>query len=293
MSIAVVGCSGQVARALVAAAARRSVPLVARGRPTVDLDSRDSMAAFLAEVRPALVVNAAAYTAVDKAESEREAAFRANAVAPGVLAELCAAQGAPLVHLSTDYVFDGRGDRPYREDDAIAPASVYGASKAEGEAAIRRAQPRHLILRTAWVYDADGQNFLRTMLRLAAGRDEIGVVADQTGSPTFAPDIADAVLDLAAQVATDPAGGQRWGTYHLTNGGTTTWAGFAAAIFEEAGRRGFKTARVRPIPTAEYPTPARRPAYSVLDTGRIADVFGVHLPMWQDGLARCVARLTP
>lgn len=289
--IAVVGSHGQVARALVAAGAAQGLAVASRGRPDVDITSRGSLAAFLRDVRPAVVVNAAAYTAVDKAESEPAAAFAANADGPGHLAELTAALGVPLIHLSTDYVFDGQATRPYREDDAIAPASVYGQSKARGEAAVRLAQPRQIILRTAWVYDAEGTNFLRTMLRLGAQRDEIGVVDDQTGSPTYAIDIATAILAIAGQMVGAPAGDGRWGTYHLTNTGTTTWAGFARAIFEAAGERGFKTARVRSITTAEYPTPARRPAYSVLDTSRITSTFALRLPSWEDGLARCVAAL--
>ncbi len=303
-AIAVVGSRGQVARALVRVAAERGINLVARGRPEADLTERAGLAAFLAATNPALVVNAAAYTAVDKAEAEREAAFALNAEGPGRLAQLCGARGVPLVHLSTDYVFDGRGTRPYREDDAIAPASVYGASKAAGEVAIRAAQPQHVILRTAWVYDGEGQNFLRTMLRLAATRDEIGVVDDQQGSPTYAIDIANAILDLAPRL-TAPAsadgpttagpttGLAPWGTYHLTGAGTTTWAGFARMIFATAGPLGFKAARVKAITTADYPTPARRPAYSVLDNGKLAATFGIALPPWQEALARCLAGMRP
>lgn len=293
-SIAVVGCSGQVARALVRTAAARGVALTARGRPDADLTHRDSLAAFLDGVRPGLVVNAAAYTAVDKAETDREAALALNATGPGVLAGLCAARGVPMVHLSTDYVFDGRGTRPYREDDPIAPASVYGATKAAGEDAVRAAQPHHVIVRTAWVYDSEGANFLRTMLRLAATRDAVGVVDDQRGSPTYAVDIAATLLDLAPRLL-DPtrAAVLPWGTYHLTNSGTTTWAGFARAIFAAAGARGFKVADVNSITTAQYPTPARRPAYSVLDNGKLAAAFGFALPPWQDALARCLAQMPP
>lgn len=291
--IAVLGRSGQVARAMVAAAAARGIPLVARGRPEVDVACRASLAGFIEDVQPRLLVNAAAYTAVDKAESEPEAAFRANAEGPRQMAEICSDAGIPLVHLSTDYVFSGQSNRPYREDDPVAPASVYGASKAEGEAAIRRALARHLIIRTSWVYDAKGQNFLRTMLRLATLREEIGVVDDQTGSPTFAQDIAGAILDMVAGLDVQSDEERRWGTYHMTSAGTTSWAGFARAIFAAAPPRGFKAASVRSITSAEYPTPARRPSYSVLDNSRITAAFGIRMPPWQDGLERCLAGMSP
>ncbi len=289
--IAVIGLGGQVARALVRVAGQRGIPLAAGGRPDVDVTDERSLSGFLDRLKPRLVVNASAYTAVDKAESEPEAAFRVNAEGPARLANICAAADLPLIHLSTDYVFGGKGSTPRSECDPIQPAGVYAASKAAGEAAIRDRLERHLILRTSWVYDESGQNFLRTMLRLATTREEIGVVDDQCGSPTYAGDLAGAILDIATL---PPAVLERgWGTYHVTNGGETTWAGFAREIFAEAGALGLKTARVRPITTAEYPTPAARPAYSVLDTSKIARTFGVRLPAWQDALGRCMAGLAP
>lgn len=245
-----------------------------------DFDAPDSLPALIERVAPDVVVNAAAYTAVDRAESDRDAAFRANAEAPARLAAACAARGARLIHYSTDYVFDGRGTRPYREDDPTAPAGVYGASKRAGEEAIAATGADHLILRTAWVYAAHGRNFLRTMLRLAAERDVLRVVADQTGTPTPATLIADVTARVLAR---RDIGGIR----HLTAAGQTTWHGFAEAIVAGAHARGLlaRAVPVAPIATADYPTPAARPAYSVLDTSRLAADLDVRLPDWTAGLA--------
>jgi len=250
-----------------------------------DFDQPASLTALLDRVRPALVVNAAAYTAVDRAEDDREAAFRANAEAPGVLAHWCAQAGVPLVHYSTDYVFDGQGTRPYREDDATAPLGVYGASKLAGEQAIRAAGGRHLIFRTAWVYASHSANFLRTMLRVGAERDVLRVVADQVGTPTPAALIA----DVTAQALQHD--GALSGTWHLTAKGETSWHGFAEAIFADAVATGVlpRAPNVEAISTAEYPTPAKRPAYSHLDVAKLEQDFGVVLPSWQDGLKRVIA----
>jgi len=250
-----------------------------------DFDQPASLAALLDRVQPTVVVNAAAYTAVDRAESDRDAAFRANAEAPGVLAQWCAQAGVPLVHYSTDYVFDGQGTRPYREDDATAPLGVYGASKLAGEQAIRAAGGRHLIFRTAWVYASHSANFLRTMLRVGAERDVLRVVADQVGTPTPAALIA----DVTAQALQHD--GALSGTWHLTAKGETSWHGFAEAIFAEAVTTGVlpRAPKVEAITTAEYPTPAKRPAYSHLDVAKLEQDFGVVLPSWQDGLKRVIA----
>ena len=288
--IAVVGRTGQVAQALIRAAGARGIDLAARGRPELDLSNVDSVGRYLHEIKPNVVVNAAAYTAVDKAESEPDQAFRANAGAPALLATLCDHFQIPLVHLSTDYVFDGTKRTPYREDDKIAPLGTYGASKAAGEAAVRSIHPSHIILRTAWVYAPDGANFLKTMLRLGAEREILRVVDDQRGSPTSADDIAGAVFDIVRRLA-EGVPGTAFGTYHLTNAGETTWYGFASEIFRHAAAAGLKTPRLEAIPTSEYPTPARRPQYSVLDNAKIERVFSVRLPPWQQSLAHCFKQL--
>ena len=253
-----------------------------------DFDRPASLTALLDRVRPTVVVNAAAYTAVDRAEEDRDAAFRANAEAPGVLARWCAQAGVSLVHYSTDYVFDGQGTRPYREDDATAPLGVYGASKLAGEEAIRAASGRHLIFRTAWVYASHSANFLRTMLRVGADRDVLRVVADQIGTPTPAALIAE-VTAQALQYE-----GALSGTWHLTATGETSWHGFAEAIFAEAVVAGVlpRAPRVEAITTAEYPTPARRPAYSHLDVAKVEHDFGITLPSWQEGLKRVLAEVS-
>lgn len=246
-----------------------------------DFDRPDSLAELVERVVPAIVVNAAAYTAVDKAEDDVDAAFRTNAEAPGVLARACALRDIPFVHYSTDYVFDGQGSRPYREDDPTAPLGVYGASKLAGEDAVRSAGGRHLILRTAWVYGRHGHNFMKTMLRLGEDRDELRVVADQIGSPTPARLIADVTAGLLQRPDAE-------GTFHLTAAGQTSWHGFAAAIFEESVARGLiaRAPRVLPITTADYPTRARRPAYSCLDVGKLERVLARRIPSWRAGLTR-------
>jgi len=239
-----------------------------------------TLPALLARVAPDVVVNAAAYTAVDRAEQEPELAFRVNADAPDILAAECARLGATFVHYSTDYVFDGTATRPYREGDATAPLGVYGASKLAGEAAVRGSGARHLVFRTAWVYAAHSHNFLRTMLRLAAERDTLRVVADQVGTPTPAALLADAT----ARVLRD--GAARSGLWHLTPAGHTSWHGFAEAIFAGAVARGLlaRAPEVEAIATSDYPTPAKRPAYSVLDCGAFQRDFGIALPHWRDAL---------
>ena len=253
-----------------------------------DFDVPDALPALIERIAPDIVVNAAAYTAVDRAEDEPDAAFRANAQAPRVIAETCATRDALLVHYSTDYVFDGTGTRPYREDDPTAPLGVYGASKLAGEDAIRASGARHMIFRTAWVYAAHGRNFLRTMLRLAAERDELRVVADQVGSPTSAPMIA----DVTATILQRPI--QETGLWHLTSTGGTSWHGFAEAIVERAQAMDLLAKRpaVVPIRTADFPTRAARPAYSCLDTSRLVEDFGcTELPSWQQGLEKVLTEI--
>lgn len=297
MRILLLGANGQVGfalhRSLVAhgevLATTRSGRLPGSNAPceVADFDQPPSLDALVRRIVPDLVVNAAAYTAVDKAESEPEVAHRANAEAVGVLARACEARGVPLVHYSTDYVFPGDASRPWREDDPTAPLGVYGASKLAGEDAIRASGCQHLILRTAWVYGARGHNFLRTMLRLGAERDQLRVVADQTGSPTPAAWIAQATA-----LALGRMDGQS-GTWNLVAGGETSWHGFAAAIFDDAMAAGLieRKPEVLPVPSSEYPTPAQRPAYSRLDTGRLARDFGIELPDWREGVRQVIGEL--
>jgi dTDP-4-dehydrorhamnose reductase len=229
-----------------------------------------------------LVVNAVAYTAVDKAEEEETLAHRINAQALEVLAKATAARGVPLIHVSTDYVYDGTKSTPYREEDATAPLNAYGRTKLAGEEMIRRYQPAHVILRTSWIYSGHGRNFLKTMLRLGRERDEVRVVADQQGAPTSAASLAMAIRAIARDLAGPSSA---FGTFHYADGGETSWCGFAQEIFRQAGLR----ARAVPIATADYPTPARRPANSRLDTGKISRTFGIHPPAWQTSLATVLA----
>lgn len=285
--IAVVGASGQVACALGRRAASLGIPLVTRGRPDADLTDIGSIGRFIDEVRPSLVVNAAAYTAVDHAESEPERAFVLNAEGPGKLAVVCAALNLPLIHISTDYVFDGLATQPYAETCPPRPTSAYGASKAAGEMAVASACKNHIIIRTAWVYGLEGSNFVKTMLRLAGECDELAIVADQTGSPTFADDLADAILSISEKIASGDTA--HFGTYHYTNAGTATWFDFAAAVFTHAKAEGRKTPSIlNAISSAEYNTAARRPPYSVLDCSKVEQTFGLERQSWQDALARAM-----
>ncbi|QII27697.1 dTDP-4-dehydrorhamnose reductase [Stenotrophomonas maltophilia] len=296
MTVLVFGGNGQVGQELLRALAPLGT-VVATTRSgqlpdgstceMADLSQPDSLPALLDRLQPSVVVNAAAYTAVDRAEQEVEPAFAANAEAPGVIARWCAAHDVPFVHYSTDYVFDGQGTAPYREDEPTAPLGVYGTSKRDGEDAVRAAGGRHLIFRTAWVYASHGANFLRTMLRVGAERDQLRVVADQIGTPTPAALIA----DVTAQALQHPGGLS--GTWHLTASGQTSWHGFAEAIFAEALAAGVlaKVPAVEAISSAEYPTPAKRPAWSVLDNRSLQQDFGIELPTWQDGLKRVMAEI--
>lgn len=286
MHILVAGSSGQVATAL-----RERAPLhgggarvTALGRPDLDLADDASIAAALTRTAPDAVVNAAAYTAVDAAETDEAAAFALNAEGPGTLARLCAERGLPFVHLSTDYVFDGTLDRPYREDDPTGPRSAYGRSKLAGELAVLAAGGRAVVARTAWVYAPFGRNFVATMLRVGAERDTLRVVADQRGNPTSALDIADAILGLLDRRESWCDGPE---LLHLAGTGETTWHGFAEGIFAASPYR----PRVEAITTADYPTPAARPANSRLDCARLRDRYGIALPDWRRSLPDVVGRL--
>ena len=289
MRIAVTGSKGQVATALLERAERKA-EVVALGRPAFDLTDRAAVIAGLEAARPDVIVNAAAYTAVDKAEAEEAVATHVNGDGAGHVAEAAARLRVPLLHLSTDYVFDGKLERPYREDDPTAPAGAYGRSKLAGETLVAERCEDSVILRTAWVYSPFGANFVRTMLRLNETRDEVGVVADQRGNPTSAVDIADALIAIASRVKDDSSPALR-GVFHMTGSGEATWADFAEAVFHEAAARGRRVTRVKRIATADYPTPARRPANSRLDNEKLARVYGFRLPEWRHSAAACCDRL--
>ncbi|MFD1987654.1 dTDP-4-dehydrorhamnose reductase [Mesorhizobium newzealandense] len=281
MRLVVTGREGQVVASLLEAGqGRAGVEVVAIGRPELDLAKPDTVIDAIAAAKPDIVVSAAAYTAVDQAEDEPDLAFAVNAVGAGKVAEAAARLGIPVIHLSTDYVFDGSASGAYVETDATAPQSVYGASKLAGEQAVAAANPRHLILRTAWVYSPFGKNFVKTMLRLAADRDEIAVVADQWGNPTSALDIADAVLHAAAMLHGDKRFAA-FGVYHLAGTGEANWSGFARHILDTSRVSGGPWARVRDIATMDYPTKARRPANSRLSSAKFASVFGWNAPDWR------------
>lgn len=290
MKLVVTGVTGQVALSLVERAPP-GVTVIPLGRPTLDLADPAGIAPALAGLGADLVVNAAAYTAVDKAETDRDAAFAVNATGAGAVALAARTLGLPLIHLSTDYVFDGAGPAPYVETDRPGPTGVYGASKLAGEAAVAAAHPGAVIARTAWVYSPFGSNFVKTMLRLAATRDELGVVADQIGNPTSALDIADGVLKMAANLLARPGDPDLSGLFHMTASGEASWADFAERIFAASAVAGGPAARVRRIATADYPTPARRPANSRLGCARLAAVHGVRLPDWRSAVDDVVARL--
>jgi dTDP-4-dehydrorhamnose reductase len=279
MRILVVGKNGQVGSEF--PRLYRSHDLILAGRDECDLSREQPIRDLVRQIKPAVIINAAAYTAVDQAETERELCFAINAGAPKVLAQEAARLDALLIHYSTDYVFNGEKTGPYVETDPISPVSVYGASKAAGEAGIAENAGRYLVLRTSWVYGAQGKNFLRTMLRLGGDRSELRVVDDQVGAPTSAAAIATATVSLVEQCA---ASGARFpaGTYHMTAGGSTSWCGFARAIFAVGILS--RAPQVHAIASSEYPTPARRPANSVLSNDKFAQAFGFRLPSWQQQL---------
>ena len=288
--ILVAGRTGQLATALARAASRRGVAMVALGRPHLDLAEAQSVERAVAAVAPRAIVNAAAYTAVDRAGAEPARAFAVNRDGAARLAAAAARRRVPFIHVSTDYVFDGCKKAPYREDDAPSPLGVYGRSKLDGEGAVRDACPAATILRTSWLYGPFGRNFLTVMLEQARTRAAVRVVDDQHGAPTAALDLADAILALVERM-TGSQSQDAAGVYHLTAGGETTWHGFAAAIFAGWARRGHPVPALRPIATSEYPAAARRPQNSRLDCTKIARAFGLALPAWQDSLETCLDAL--
>ncbi len=290
MRIVVTGTKGQLAQSLLACETA-DISLIAVGRVSMDFEKLQTIAPALASTQPDVIVNAAAYTAVDQAEAEEARAFRINATAAGAVAAAARKLNVPIIHLSTDYVFDGRADKPYRETDATAPLNAYGRSKLAGEKTVATANPDHVILRTSWIYSPFGQNFLKTMLRLGETRDEINVVADQYGCPTAAADIAGAIVAIASMLRAKPDDARLRGTFHLAGSGDTTWAGFAQTVFEEAARRGRKRVNVVPITAAEYPTAAARPDNSRLNCDKLSEVYGLRLPDWRSSAHACVAQL--
>lgn len=289
MRIAVTGQVGQVVTSLIERAPE-GVTIIALGRPDLDLADSATIAPAIAAAKPDVVVSAAAYTAVDKAESEADLAHAINGAGAGAVAGAAHALGVPVIHISTDYVFDGTKPAPYVESDPVAPLGVYGASKLAGEQAVLAAAPDAVILRTAWVYSPFGANFVKTMLRLAETRDEVGVVADQIGNPTSALDIADAVLAIAVRLHAAPDKAPR-GIFHMTGGGEGSWADLAEDVFAASAAVGGPSAHVRRITTADYPTPAARPANSRLDCGALASAYDIRLPDWRASTLSVVQRL--
>lgn len=295
--VLVTGAGGQVGAETARVLAGRA-EVTAYDRASLDLSDASQIAARIREARPDVIVNAAAYTAVDRAESEPDLARAVNAVAPGIIAAEAKSLGALLVHFSTDYVFDGAKREPYVEEDATAPLGVYGRTKLEGERAIAQSGCAHVILRTAWVYGPTGKNFMLTMLRLAQKGGALRVVSDQRGAPTTSAQLARAVAQLLGGASIGPESIGRvkasTGLYHATAAGETTWHGFATAIFEERARRSngaFTPPQVIAIATADYPTPAKRPAYSVLSNAKLERTFGVRLGGWREGLAEAISVL--
>ncbi|MDD2878379.1 MAG: dTDP-4-dehydrorhamnose reductase [Acidiphilium sp.] len=286
--ILITGATGQLGMALVAQA---KVPYCAVGRPAFDFDKPETIAACFADANPWLVVNAAAWTAVDAAEQNQDAAFRANRDGPEILAGLCREAGIPLIHVSTDYVFDGDKGSPYVETDPVAPLGVYGASKEAGERVVLQSGAQAMVLRTAWVFSARGKNFARTMINASRKTNALRVVGDQRGTPTAAEDLAAAILAIATRID-----GQGWqpefqGIFHATNAGDTTWHGFAETIFDIAAAQGETHPTVTAITTADWPTPVKRPADSRLDGGKLARRFGIRLPDWREATQRVITAM--
>jgi dTDP-4-dehydrorhamnose reductase len=287
---AIIGSNGQLGWELVRKAEARGLKILSLDYPEIDITDPAAIDARFDSTKIDLIVNAAAYTAVDRAESEPEAAFAVNCDGPANLAERCRDRNISLIHVSTDYVFDGTKPGAYVEEDPVAPLGIYGASKAAGEEKVRERLPEHVILRTAWLCGVHGHNFVKTMLRMGREKDALRVVSDQFGCPTFAADLAEAIFEVAKQVEMSKS--MPWGTYHYCGRGETTWHAFAEAIFEVAGQHEkFAIKEVLPISTAEYPTPVKRPANSVLDCSKIERHFGIRPRPWRESLAEMIEQL--
>jgi dTDP-4-dehydrorhamnose reductase len=291
MRAVIIGKSGQLARCLTETVPAGVEP-ICFNRDRFDLADPRSNMAILADARPDLLINAAAHTAVDKAETDPDAAFALNTAGPARLADFAADHGIPLIHVSTDYVFDGAGSRPYRENDPPAPINTYGHSKLDGERAIAERLPEHIILRTSWVFSPFGGNFVKTMLRLAREREELRIVGDQIGRPTSAHELARVIWRISRRIVGREMRSATWGVYHYADAGQTSWAGFAETIFASPDAGLAAPPRIQRIRTEDYPTPARRPRYSVLDTAKIEADFGVCPRSWPDSLRHVLARLT-
>jgi dTDP-4-dehydrorhamnose reductase len=290
VKLLLVGSNGQLGWELVNAAKGCGLDCDGIDTPQFDLRDQEAVERTVRQREFSLIVNAAAYTAVDKAELERNEAFAVNAEGPGLLALVCAQRHLPLIHISTDYVFDGNKRSPYIESDPICPIGIYGESKAGGEKAVRETLESHIILRTSWLYSSHGNNFVKTILRLAKEKEELKVVADQYGCPSYAADLAAAILFLAKQIRS--RGSVQWGVYHYCGHGVTTWHEFAEKICELARNYcPLRVKRVKAIPTVEYPTPARRPPYSALDCSKIESVFGIQPRPWQESLAEMIGKM--
>jgi len=291
MKVLVVGNKGMLGQDLMIRLKQARHVAIGLDIPKIDITKEREVLSRCRDLAPDLIINCAAYTAVDKAESEADLAFLVNCDGAANLANACSHQNIPLIHISTDYVFDGKSELPYKEDDPVNPLGVYGLSKWEGEQAIRSILDRHLIIRTAWLFSVHGHNFAKTILRLASEKEEIRVVADQFGCPTWTTDLAKGLIEISEQVA---EGGNEtsWGTYHLCSKGQTSWHGFAQAIVDEGRQREhFKLKKVIPITTADYPTPAARPSWSVLDCRKLEKTFHVIPKNWRRGLATMMAEL--
>ncbi len=286
MKILITGSKGQLSRELQLALAGEG-KVLGLGHNVLDLAKPAQIRQQVRLLRPDLIINAAAYTAVDSAQTERDQAFAVNAIGPGVLAEEAAALGVPLIHYSTDYVFDGRKSEPYREDDQPSPLSVYGASKLAGEQAVLAAGGEHLVLRTSWVYSSHGHNFLLTMQRLLQERDSLSVVADEIGAPTWAGTLATVTAELVRKWRNGSGGPS--GLYHLTANGETSWYGFACSIAEHLSQQGRLRARLEPIRSSDYPTAAQRPLNSRLNCTRLQHDWKIELPDWEDALHQCLS----
>lgn len=291
MKVLATGDKGMLGRDLVERLRNSGFNLMGVDIGELDITQSDNVLDCLRSFNPDLVINCAAYTAVDKAESEAELAFSVNRNGPANLSKACKEIRIPFIHISTDYVFNGNAKRPYDEDDPVSPIGAYGRSKWEGEEAVRSFLKEHIIIRTSWLYGVHGHNFVKTILRLAEEKDEIRVVDDQTGCPTWTGDLADALVSLVQKIGED-SNKVSWGTYHYCGAGKTNWYEFAVAIVKEASRRScLKVSRVSPIPTSDYPTPARRPMWSVMDCSKIQDTFEIKSKKWETSLKLMIEKL--